>query len=253
MKFISKWLDVAADDFPLMMARTVISLVQWQDENIKKRAIEILKTLAIRNIKICTDVGGIRVLCDSVVDPSFESCSEDIMHTLIFLLNKPDIRNKMIDQFQIQKIFSYFSDIERVETLKSTLEPHYSFEIKLRLASKAIITFFKTWSGLIYLGWEKRGLKSLIEALRQPINGKVRECIFELLDEIIKIGVNLCPKESERKNSSIRRYLSQYAYTQTKLLLDAGTYDILLELSSIDDLKISSIAQKLLRNLTVMM
>jgi hypothetical protein len=121
------------------------------------------------------------------------------------------------------------------------------------MASRAITTFFKTWCGLIYLGWERRGLRSLIEALRQPIKPNVRGKIFELLEEIIKIGVNLCPKESDRRSSTIRRFLSQIAYTQTKLLLDAGTYDILLELSSIDDLNISTRAQKLLRKLTVMM
>lgn len=47
--------------------------------------------------------------------------------------------------------------------------------------------------------------------------------------------------------------MSQIAYTQTKLLLDSKIYEVLLELSSIDDVKISLRAQRLLRKLTVVM
>jgi len=42
----------------------------------------------------------------------------------------------------------------------------YQEEAKLKLACRAVITLFKNWSGIIYLGHEKRSLTSLIEALR---------------------------------------------------------------------------------------
>lgn len=83
------------------MARTLIALVQWPDENIKRRAIDIICVLAAKNIKLCVDVGGIKILCNALIDPSLESASEDIMYTLILLLNEPEMRNVMIDQFQI--------------------------------------------------------------------------------------------------------------------------------------------------------
>jgi rapamycin-insensitive companion of mTOR len=75
------------------MARTLIALVQWQDENIKRRAIDIIRLLAVKNIKLCVDVGGIKVLCNALIDPSLETVSDDIMYTLIALLNEPETRN----------------------------------------------------------------------------------------------------------------------------------------------------------------
>lgn len=151
------------------------------------------------------EIGGIKILCGALIDPSLESISEDILMTLTGLLNDPETRDRMMEQFSLKKIFSFFSDIERFEPKDSKSEPFHTVETRFRMASRVIISLFKSWSGLFYLGWEKTGLVSLIEALRQPIKPTTRAHIFELLEEIINISVNLSPKESDRGNGSMRR------------------------------------------------
>lgn len=235
------------------MARTLVGLLQWQDETVRRCAIEILRMLAIHNVEICCHAGGIKALCDTISDPKLEVTSEDVTYTLIYLLNEPESRNQIYHQFDIEQIFSCFSDIERDYSSKAKKENYHSMNTRLRLSSRAIIKFFKSWSGLIYLGYEKRSMKSLVEALKQPIKFNVRECIFDLFDEILKIGFNLCPSENDNGPVTLRRSLAQYAYIQTKVLLDAGLYNALLILSSVDDLKISEKAQKQLRDLSYIM
>lgn len=254
IKFINLWMEIDPPNFPLAMARTLVALFHWSEESVRKEAVLILCSLAIKNTELSVEVGAISVLCESITVKELDTASEIVLSRMIYLLNEPKKRNAIIGQFQVQSIFAHFTDIERAEgTNRIRGGPSGSEEGSLRLARQAIITLFKNWSSLIYLGWEKRSLKSLIEALRQPVQPIVRKHIFELLAEIIKMGVNLCPKETENTPHNIRRYLSQIACTQTRLLLDAGTYEVLLELSSIDDLDISSQALKLLKDFTYMM
>ena len=256
LSFINEWLKRDPKNFPLPMARTLVALYKWPDENIRKSAATTLCELAIKNTELAVLVGGISILCEAVIDPSLESSSELFMSRMIYLLNEPKTRNIIIGQFQIYNIFSHFTDIDREggnNRVRGGGDMLYQEEARLKLACRAVITLFKNWSGIIYLGHEKRSLTSLIEALRQPIKPNVRQHIFDLLTEIINMGVNLCPKESENTPYNLRRYLAQTAYTQTKLLLNVGTYDVLLELSSIDDIEISSQALSLLRNFTYMM
>jgi hypothetical protein len=225
----------------------------WNDEGTKKFALDLIRRLALSNTQICQYGGGIKVLCEAIVDPVFEGGSKVFTHLIIYLLNSPETRDHIMDHLQIPKIFSYFTDIDRNETAAQKVEDLAAFEKRLRLASNSILIFFKSWSGLIYLGNEKFSLKSLVEALRQPIKPIIRDCIFQLLEDILKIGVSLCPQEAEKSNCTVRRSLAQMAYIQTTLLKEAGLYDILLELSSVDNPEISLKAQYQLKLFSHMM
>lgn len=247
---------ISPKTFPLCLSKNLAMLANYSDESTKKASLEIVRLLAVSNTEICQYGGGIKVLCDAIVDPAFESASASkyMMNTIIYLLNSPETRDHIIDHLQIPKIFSYFTDIDRSDTSDSKKkEDPGIFEARLRLASNAILTFFKSWPGLIYLGNEKYSLKSLVEALRQPIKPLIRDYIFQLLEEILKIGVSLCPQESESTTCTLKRSLAQHAYIQTTLLKEAGLYDILLELSSVDNPDISIKAQYQLKLFSHMM
>jgi hypothetical protein len=245
---------ISPKTFPLCLSKNLTTLANYSDESTKKASLEIVRLLAVSNTEICQYGGGIKILCDAIVDPAFESASASkyMMNTIIYLLNSPETRDHIIDHLQIPKIFSYFTDIDRNDAEKKKEDPGI-FEARLRLASNAILTFFKSWPGLIYLGNEKYSLKSLVEALRQPIKPLIRDYIFQLLEEILKIGVSLCPQESESTTCTLRRSLAQHAYIQTTLLKEAGLYDILLELSSVDNPDISIKAQYQLKLFSHMM
>lgn len=245
---------ISPKTFPLCLSKNLTMLTYWNDESTKKAAIEIIRLLAVSNTEICQFGGGIKILCDAIVDPAFESASASkyMMNTIIYLLNSPETRDYIIEHLQIPNIFSYFTDIDRND-LSAKKEDPGSFEARLRLASNAILTFFKSWPGLIYLGNERYSLKSLVEALRQPIKPLIRDYIFQLLEDILKIGVSLCPQETEHSTCTLKRSLAQHAYIQTILLKDAGLYDILLELSSVDNPDVSLKAQYQLKLFSHMM
>ena len=236
----------------MCLSKSLTTLIYCNDESTRKFAIEIIRNLALANAEICQYGGGIKLLCDAIVDPAHELASKPITNTIIYLLNSPETRDYIIDHLQIPKIFSYFTDIDRNEGVQKK-EDQSEFETRLRLASNSILIFFRSWPGLIYLGCEKFSLRSLVEALRQPIKPIIRDYIFQLLEEILKIGVNLCPQETHDSSDTMRRSLAQYAYIQTMLLKDAGLYDILLELSSVDNPDISAKAQSQLRLFSHMM
>jgi rapamycin-insensitive companion of mTOR len=244
---------VSPKTFPLCLSKSLRTLIFWNDDATKKAAIEIIRILALQNTEICEYGGGIRILCEAIVDPTFEIASKVITNTIIYLLNSPETRDCIIQNLQIPRIFSMFTDIDRSDFSQKAEEQNV-FETKLRLASNAILIFFKSWpGGLIYLGDEKISIKSLIEALRQPVKPIIREYIFQLFDEILKTGVSLCPQEQENPSDPMRRSLAQSAYIQTKLLKEARLYDVLLELSSVDSPEIAMRAQSQLKLFSHMM
>jgi len=252
LKLIKTWIKVSPKKFPLCLSKSLTTLMYCHDEATRKFTIEIIRFLALNNTEICQYGGGIKLLCDAIVDPAYEIASKPITNTIIYLLNSPDTRDFIIDHLQIPKIFSYFTDIDRNEAIQKQ-EDQSVFETRLRLASNSILIFFRSWPGLIYLGYEKFSLRSLVEALRQPIKPIIRDFIFQLLEDILKIGVSLCTQENEHSSNTMRRSLAQYAYIQTMLLKDAGLYNILLELSSVDNPDIAFKAQSQLRLFSHMM
>lgn len=60
---------------------------------------------------------------------------------------------------------------------------------QLSQAKKIIIILLKSWKGLIYLANERFALKSLFHVLKQQIKPPVRSAIFEIIEELLKIGM----------------------------------------------------------------
>jgi rapamycin-insensitive companion of mTOR len=147
--------------------------------------------MALGHPEMCAWSGGLKLLIDSIVDPSVESLSESIVLTLLYLMNDAQYRELITGCLDIPRLFSDFSDIDNpIENAKDKnkgIDPQH-FEKRLVLAKKALITLLKSWTGLIYLGNEKRALRSLIQALRQPIKPRVRSIIYEILGELLAVG-----------------------------------------------------------------
>jgi hypothetical protein len=79
-------------------------------------------------------------------------------------------------------------------------------------------------------------MKSLIESLRQPVKKNVRKQIFWITEEILNMGVSVINSyEKDDQKFGLHHVLGQLVYVQIFLLLECNFYNVLLELSSMDD------------------
>ena len=64
----------------------------------------------------------------------------------------------------------------------------------------------KSWTGIIYLGYENETLRSFLEALKQipkKQDSQIRKVIFSTIEEILSIGDNLISTEGIYLSESI--------------------------------------------------
>lgn len=114
--------------------------------------------------------GGISILINAISDPFLAEKSQEIVMTLLYLLNEPKIRNSTHLLEDLNKIFWIFTDIDvnpdRVVQKGKADELGNNYKTKfnqtLDLSKKAIITLLKSWVGLIYLGKEAKTLRSFV-------------------------------------------------------------------------------------------
>ena len=137
--------------------------------------METLRKLAVRNPEVVADCGGMRILFEAIIDPSFEDSFESITYSLILLLNNPDTRSKLGKHLDFPQVFAVFTSSHQMQ--RKQVENKSQKQIKTRdmlkfnvrqlsQAKKIIIILLKSWKGLIYLANERFALKSLFHVLK---------------------------------------------------------------------------------------
>ncbi|EGR34185.1 hypothetical protein IMG5_021000 [Ichthyophthirius multifiliis] len=196
LKFIKKWIEITPKTFPKLLANSLVAFSENADEQIKQAAIEIIRKLAVGNPQLCAWSGGIKLLIECVIDHSLQELSDPIIHTLLYLLNEPDYRNLVKVYLDFPKLFGVFTDIDapsksapKTQSQEDNRREMEQFEKTLNLAKKALITMLKTWKGLIYLGNQRIAMRSLVQTLRQPIHDKIRNAIYDIIGELLALGV----------------------------------------------------------------
>lgn len=195
LKLLRKWIEIDPKNFPKVLANTLVSLSESSEDLIKKAVIENLRKLAISNPELAAWSGSIRILIEAIIDPSTREMSESLTYTLLYLINDPTSRNAVKAHLDFTKIFSLFTDIDYpIESRDKKDNSTVKFENQLEMAKKAIMIMLKSWTGLIYLGHERTCISSLIMALKQPIKPIIRNAIYDILNEILTIGIRNIPK-----------------------------------------------------------
>lgn len=159
-----------------------------------------MRKLALGNPELCAWSGGIKLIIESITNSYLEDISDSLVYTLLYLINEPTYRNKISGYLNLSRIFSLFTDIDLPTDNPKDKQKFdmQKFENELKLAKKAIITMLKSWPGLIYLGNESIGIKSLIQALKQPIKPIISKTIFEILGELFSKGTRSPPINGAR-------------------------------------------------------
>ena len=97
---------------------------------------------------MCSWCGGIRILIENAMEPSLSEISDQIVWTLLYLLNEPSARTTIRMYLDLSKWFSIFTEIDPpIEQNKNDKNrpTNNKFEANLQLAKKAIITVLKSW------------------------------------------------------------------------------------------------------------
>lgn len=111
-------------------------------------------------------------------------------------------------------------------------------ESKYTMAKQVIVNIVRHWTGLQYLASDPTGLKSLIEALTQPILDVKKVAILDLFIEIFSQKIDNDPHDSFSNTAeymTAQRYkigtlVSNYMSFVLLAFIQNGLYDVLIEL-----------------------
>jgi len=237
LKLVSHWIETDPQSVPKGFLRSLVSIATYSpDDQMKKPAIEILRKGAIACTEQCAWLGGIRVLIDSVFDPTCSDISESIVLTLLYLINDPKTR-AYIRGGDIGRLLYIFTEVtgNDKEVRRESLEKLHA---QLQLGKQAMIIMLKNWGGLIFLASDVNGLKSLVEALNQPIRTIVKKAIFEIFFNLLDVNI---------KSDKAENLLLQYVTTVIRTFDQCQICHILIAVATSAEEEIAEEARNLLK------
>jgi rapamycin-insensitive companion of mTOR len=92
LKLIKKFISISPKFFPLSFARSLVSVGNHKDDNIRRVCIETLRELCVVNPEIVAKVNGFSCLLEAVLDPSTHDMGESIVMSILFLMNSSTTR-----------------------------------------------------------------------------------------------------------------------------------------------------------------
>ena len=82
------------------------------EDPLKKYAILTLRAFALNAPEMCSWCGGIRILIENAMEQSLSDISDQIVWTLLYLLNEPSARTTIRMYLDLSKWFSIFTEID---------------------------------------------------------------------------------------------------------------------------------------------
>ncbi|GFS15783.1 rapamycin-insensitive companion of mTOR [Elysia marginata] len=149
-------------------------------------SLETLCEIAITNIDLVAQCGGIQTLTWNILDcHQYPRLNEALTATIIFLLNHPKTRHFIRPQVDLERLLAPFTDSH----FRYSIEDARGEERDSRfIASKlAVITVMRSWPGLIRLCHpEGMGMQSLIGILYLPYV-EIRKYILEVMSDLFRL------------------------------------------------------------------
>ena len=251
LKLISYWVETHPQSVPLIFFQSLVAIATHTPEDqLKKQVIEILRQGAMYCTEMCAISGGLNVLIESIIDPSCAVISESIVLTTIYLINEPKTRAYLCASTELDYILSIFTDVTaNFQEMKK--EQQQLIEQQLQLGRKAIVAMLKTWNGLIYLTSDPNGLRSLVQALNQPVGPMVKRAIFDIFTEVFNISLGRCGDEREGEGSrGGDSLLNTYMIMVIHAFNLCGLCDILTTIATTTDSELTERAHELLKKFT---
>lgn len=92
LKIIDRIRLKAPEVFPIAFARSLVAISNSKEDNFRKVCLESLRELSIANPTLVAVVQGFTTMMDAVVDPVSQDVADNILRTILFLLNDPSTR-----------------------------------------------------------------------------------------------------------------------------------------------------------------
>jgi hypothetical protein len=108
LKVMDKIRKVSPEFFPLGFARSIVSIANSKDDNLRKLSLDLLRELSIVNPQLVAAVGGFTTLMESILDPISPECADKVLHTILFMLNDPAARKIISPCIDLKFIVSRF-------------------------------------------------------------------------------------------------------------------------------------------------
>ena len=199
----------------------------------RKRGIDILSEIAAKCHEVCSRIGGFKILVDSLIDLSTDKIRYDyLINSLLNVINTPANRRSFRDVTELTRIFSIFT---MAEVNKKDIDPQTLIMMnnKYMMAKQVIVAMVRHWTGLLYLASDPTGIKSLVEALGQPILEVKKIAILDLFIEIFsqKVDDGSFSLHKSNSNSGHDKYkvcilVSNYMSLVLLAFIKAGLYEV---------------------------
>ena len=152
--------------------------------------MDILINLSSKSTKTFAFSGGFTFLSNAMMDPVISEKSESIVHRFIYFFNEKKHRDYVSDYINLKKMFSIFTDLDNTfledsSKTKGNMQNSTKFQRQLQLGKRGILSLIKSWTGIIYLGYEDKTLRSFLEALKQipkKQDSQIRKVIFSIIE-----------------------------------------------------------------------
>lgn len=72
LKVIRRIMEVDGSQMPTSLVRSIVAIAGHKDDNMRRVCLETLRELALVNIEIVAEANGVKVLVDSILEPSFQ-------------------------------------------------------------------------------------------------------------------------------------------------------------------------------------
>jgi hypothetical protein len=183
LKFVRAFLDVkdGVRELSRAIMRIVVAVAGHADDRLRNIAILTLAEVAIRDPPRLVDAGGMRVLTEALGHGNYRA-TQSLTGAFIYLLDTPARRKNLRSGRELEVPLSIFGSAPLTET-----QDDKAHEAQLRSSSKVILTFLRSWPGLITLSTNNfAAVRSLVASLYIPMV-PVRTVLLELFNEVLRI------------------------------------------------------------------
>ncbi|DBA03145.1 TPA: hypothetical protein N0F65_003865 [Lagenidium giganteum] len=176
LKVIRRIMEIDASQMTAGLVASVVAIATHKDDNMRRVCLETLRELTLANVLIVAEANGIRVLVDSILEPSFQDLADSLILTLLIVLNEPATRQYIEPFIDTQLLLAPFTDTDL---------PAGNERRQRWMASRnAIVKMMRSWTGVVVLTSNPQGLQSLVQLLVQPVGEDVQKAVLSTICEI---------------------------------------------------------------------
>lgn len=106
-KLMEKFRILAPHLYPVCFGRSLVAIANHKDDNFRTLSLEALRELSIANAKLVAQVNGFACLLDAVIEPITQDMADNILLTILFLLNDPQTRKIVKPQADLRALVSF--------------------------------------------------------------------------------------------------------------------------------------------------